>query len=61
MVIVGELYGAESKSQVHGTLYTFLHENQQATDKLGIDCLWHIFPSDLLMSLITLAHALVQV
>ena len=34
------MYGVESKSQVHvyGTLHTFLHENQQATEELGIAC-----------------------
>ena len=35
VVMVGELYGAESKSQVYGTIHTFLQENQQATNELG--------------------------
>lgn len=31
VVMIGELFGAESKSQVYGTIHTFLHENEEAT------------------------------
>ena len=30
VVMIGELFGAESKSQVHGIIHTF-HENKEAT------------------------------
>ena len=35
IVMVGELYGAESKSQVYGTIHIFLQDNQEATKELG--------------------------
>ena len=35
VVMIGELYGAESKGQVYGNVHTFLSENTEAADKLG--------------------------
>lgn len=35
IVMVGELFGAESKSQVYGNIHTFLQENKQSTKDLG--------------------------
>ena len=35
VAMVGDLYGTESKSQVYGTLHTFLHENEEVKHKLG--------------------------
>ncbi len=40
VVMVGELFGAESKSQVYGNIHTFLQENEQATDNLGMSSLF---------------------
>ena len=34
--MVGELFGAESKSQVYGNIHTVLQENEQATENLGM-------------------------
>ena len=36
IVLMGELFGAESMSQVYGSSHTFLQENKQATNNLGI-------------------------
>jgi hypothetical protein len=36
IVLVGELFGAESMSQVYGSVHTFLQENEQAAKDLGI-------------------------
>ena len=35
VTMVGELYGAESKSQVYGSIHTFLQENHPAAENLG--------------------------
>lgn len=35
VVMIGELYGAESKSQVYGHLHTFLQENEAETKSIG--------------------------
>lgn len=35
VVLMGELFGAESKSQVYGSIHTFLQENEQNTGELG--------------------------
>ena len=34
VVMLAELYGAESKAQVYGALHTFLQENEDATSGL---------------------------
>ena len=34
VVMLSELYGAESKAQVYGALHTFLQENKDATARL---------------------------
>ena len=34
VVMLSELYGAESKAQVYGALHTFLQENQETTAAL---------------------------
>ena len=34
VVMLAELYGAESKAQVYGALHTFLQENEDATTGL---------------------------
>ena len=34
VVLLSELFGAESKSQVYGTLHTFLQENEDATSQI---------------------------
>lgn len=34
--MVGELYGAESKTQVYGQLHTLLSRNSEAMKQLGI-------------------------
>ena len=36
VVMVGELFGAESKVQVYGNIHTFLQENSDAMTQLGI-------------------------
>ena len=36
IVMIGELFGAESKSQVFGQLHSFLADNKEATSELGI-------------------------
>ena len=33
--MVAELFGAESKTQVYGSLHTFLQENKEETTKIG--------------------------
>jgi hypothetical protein len=33
--MLGELFGAESKAQVYGTIHAFLHENKDATEGLS--------------------------
>ena len=35
IVMLGELFGAESKAQVYGTIHAFLHENKNATQGLS--------------------------
>ena len=35
VVMVGELFGAESKAQVYGNVHTFLQENSAAMTQLG--------------------------
>ena len=35
IVMLGELFGAESKAQVYGTIHAFLHENKDATQGLS--------------------------
>ena len=42
IVMVGELFRAESKSQVYGNIHTFLQENGQATDNLGMLCTYRL-------------------
>ena len=32
--MIGELFGAESKSQVYGIIDTFIHENKEATSNI---------------------------
>ena len=34
VVMIGELFGAESKSQVCGIIHTFFHENKEATSHI---------------------------
>ena len=36
VVMVGELFGAESKAQVYGNIHTFLQENSDAMIQLDI-------------------------
>ena len=36
VVMVGELFGAESKVQVYGNIHTFLQENSDAMTQLDI-------------------------
>ena len=36
VVMVGELFGAESKAQVYGNIHTFLQEYSDAMTQLGI-------------------------
>ena len=33
--MIGELFGAESKSQVYGNVHTFFRDNQDALHDLG--------------------------
>ena len=34
VVLLGELFGCESKSQVYGMLHTFIQENEESTSQL---------------------------
>ena len=34
LLMIGELFGAESKSQVYGIIDTFIHENKEATSNI---------------------------
>ena len=34
VVMIGELFGAESKSQVYGIIHTFFRENKEATSHI---------------------------
>ena len=34
--MVAELFGAESKTQVYGSLHTFLQENKEETTRIGM-------------------------
>ena len=36
VVVVGQLFGAESKAQVYGNIHTFLQDNSDVTTQLGI-------------------------
>ena len=35
VMMVAELFGAKSKTQVYGSLYTFLQENKEETKEIG--------------------------
>jgi len=35
ITMLGELFGAESKTQIYGLLHTFLQENERETNGLG--------------------------
>jgi len=34
--MISELFSAESKTQVYGTLHTFLQENKEKTKDIGV-------------------------
>jgi len=36
VVMVGELFGDESKAQVYGNVHTFLQRNEESTGDLGM-------------------------
>ena len=36
VTMIGELFCAESKSQVYGSLHTFLQENKEETNKISM-------------------------
>jgi hypothetical protein len=38
VVLLGELFGCESKSQVYGMLHTFIQENEESTSQLRYIC-----------------------
>ena len=35
ITMLGELFGAESKTQIYGFVHTFLQENERETSSLG--------------------------
>ena len=35
ITMIGELFGAESKTQIYGSLHTFLQENKEGTKVMG--------------------------
>ena len=36
IAMIGELFGAESMDQVYGHLHSYFHNNESATESLGI-------------------------
>ena len=59
IAMIGELFGAESMGQVYGHLHSYFHNNESATESLGI-VLVHFFVRRTFIMVIIIIPSLLQ-